>query len=600
MGKRISDLDWAPAALSGSELIEIEIDGRSYKGTPQMVAALLGDAANTAEGVSVQDSAGHFGGANTVQGALDALGARPIATDVDLRGDLASTASGKGAILVKRKLALSGCIERTLYEASLDSISVKEFGAIGDGASHPLSQRFATLAEAQEVYPHAVALTDEIDWAAWQAAINARQSPLSQGSVLAPDGAYVTNRTLVVTQAITLRAMARGCASITKTSAGDLITAGPAKIEGINFFHNGTSGSTFVSTGDDTQLIGCGFRPSSGNPSAMVVLKHANVNLDACGFSGSNASQWCVDVVADTGNFCINGTIGGQTTMYGNCNGVRFRTGTGGRPEGWSLETARIIVTGAVSVEVQSCLSIDVTTCTLDQATAYAVKLAPTGSGIDALTVDDCYIATPGNLTTGKGVAAVAGSGGIRALSVTNCHFELCRDGFVTDSQMSGVRFAHNTCDNIAGVSCDYNGSVAVSIVDNFFRGNNIALRLVDGSTGDQVIVDGNNFDATSSIVYTPTNRARFEFGSNTGKKLSGWASATFAASGTSAYVNVPHGLAVTPDIGRVMVTLAQSSGGHQNTMAKVVSVDATNVQIEAFYTVVSAGNLRANVYCSA
>lgn len=50
--------------------------------------------------------------------------------------------------------------------------SPKAFGAIWDSASHPLSERYATLAEAQAVYPHAVSLTDEIDWAATQAAIN--------------------------------------------------------------------------------------------------------------------------------------------------------------------------------------------------------------------------------------------------------------------------------------------------------------------------------------------------------------------------------------------------------------------------------------------
>jgi hypothetical protein len=51
-------------------------------------------------------------------------------------------------------------------------VDVHTFGAIGDGTSHPLSERFATLAAAQAVYPHATALTDEIDWAAWQGAID--------------------------------------------------------------------------------------------------------------------------------------------------------------------------------------------------------------------------------------------------------------------------------------------------------------------------------------------------------------------------------------------------------------------------------------------
>lgn len=42
------------------------------------------------------------------------------------------------------------------------------FGAIGDGTSHKLSERYTTLADAQAVYPHAVSLDDEIDWCAIQ------------------------------------------------------------------------------------------------------------------------------------------------------------------------------------------------------------------------------------------------------------------------------------------------------------------------------------------------------------------------------------------------------------------------------------------------
>lgn len=45
-------------------------------------------------------------------------------------------------------------------------INVRDFGAIGDGKSHPLSERYNSLAEAQAVYPHATSLTNEIDWAA--------------------------------------------------------------------------------------------------------------------------------------------------------------------------------------------------------------------------------------------------------------------------------------------------------------------------------------------------------------------------------------------------------------------------------------------------
>lgn len=49
-------------------------------------------------------------------------------------------------------------------------VTPEQFGAIGDGTVHPLSERYATLAAAQAVYPHVTSLTQTIDWAACQAA----------------------------------------------------------------------------------------------------------------------------------------------------------------------------------------------------------------------------------------------------------------------------------------------------------------------------------------------------------------------------------------------------------------------------------------------
>lgn len=53
------------------------------------------------------------------------------------------------------------------------TVSIKDFGAIGDGNNHPLSERYSTLAEAQAVYPFITSLTQTIDFAATQAALNA-------------------------------------------------------------------------------------------------------------------------------------------------------------------------------------------------------------------------------------------------------------------------------------------------------------------------------------------------------------------------------------------------------------------------------------------
>jgi hypothetical protein len=60
-----------------------------------------------------------------------------------------------------------------------------DYGAIGDGSSHPLSGYFASLGAAQAVYPHATALSNEMDWAAIQAAINAAMA--AETKVSGPD-----------------------------------------------------------------------------------------------------------------------------------------------------------------------------------------------------------------------------------------------------------------------------------------------------------------------------------------------------------------------------------------------------------------------------
>lgn len=52
------------------------------------------------------------------------------------------------------------------------SISVRQFGAIGDGSFHPLSTRFPSLSAARTEYPAVSALSDSLDGAAIQAAID--------------------------------------------------------------------------------------------------------------------------------------------------------------------------------------------------------------------------------------------------------------------------------------------------------------------------------------------------------------------------------------------------------------------------------------------
>ncbi|SFJ67616.1 hypothetical protein [Methylobacterium brachiatum] len=106
----------------------------------------------------------------------------------DISGKLDKTGDASGA-------TAAGLfpLSRTFTSRLADAVSVKDFGAIGDGATHPLSSKFSTLAAAQLVYACALALSDEIDWCAFQTAVN------SGRPVWIPDGYYLVNRTIAVT-----------------------------------------------------------------------------------------------------------------------------------------------------------------------------------------------------------------------------------------------------------------------------------------------------------------------------------------------------------------------------------------------------------------
>jgi predicted RecA/RadA family phage recombinase len=82
--------------------------------------------------------------------------------------------------------------------SNVEGLSVKSRGAIGDGRSHPLSERFHTLDAARAIYPHASALTQEVDWAATQGAINELARSPFGGIVFVPPGRYRMDAELVL------------------------------------------------------------------------------------------------------------------------------------------------------------------------------------------------------------------------------------------------------------------------------------------------------------------------------------------------------------------------------------------------------------------
>lgn len=132
---------------------------------------------------------------------------RPVDTvDTSLRRAALIGAVSIGALLsgrsaeaastspVMTQIASGATSARTLAARFADTICVKDFGAFGDGSSHPASSVYGTLAALQAVYGTTcngvtVALTQELDWLAFNLAVQTLTT--SGGTVYFPDGTYV-------------------------------------------------------------------------------------------------------------------------------------------------------------------------------------------------------------------------------------------------------------------------------------------------------------------------------------------------------------------------------------------------------------------------
>lgn len=164
---------------------------------------------------------------------------RPVG-DITLRKQLAT--AGSGPLVDDSNINVvqpyQGAVSLTQHDNNALFLNVKQFGAIGDGSYHPLSEIYTSLSSAQAVYPFVTNLTQSVDWAAWQAALNTGKV------VYGTDNAYVITDTLL------------------PVSGGGIIGLGVNKwVSGFTatFNPNLTSGTTFLmyGTGAKNHTLDC-------------------------------------------------------------------------------------------------------------------------------------------------------------------------------------------------------------------------------------------------------------------------------------------------------------------------------------------------------
>lgn len=125
-----------------------------------------------------------------------------------------SDTKNTGASLVGYLSDSSGSLPTNLQRKISEQVSFRDFGAIGDGLSHPLSEKFTSLQAAKAVYPFATNLSDEIDYCAIQKAIFSGKSVSIPPSITpfypvnltlkGPQGKYLLNKSLILVAGVCL------------------------------------------------------------------------------------------------------------------------------------------------------------------------------------------------------------------------------------------------------------------------------------------------------------------------------------------------------------------------------------------------------------
>ncbi|EEQ2761745.1 glycosyl hydrolase family 28-related protein [Escherichia coli] len=256
----------------------------------------------------------------------------PSGSASDVLIQLASTADGKGDALIAVKQPFAGAVARTQHDKNKDVINVKDFGAIGDGNDHPLSEIFSTLSVAQIVYPFVTSLTQSQDYAAIQSAINAAKT--INAAVFLPSGQYVVNSTISADYAVSMYgeggqglrdvssthgpSSVRGTVIMSKVASGRTLSVSPAKycfgltlrdfaiwgvngqcdvglylnsvgwmgiVEGVNiqFFPNQALEIGYI---QDTYFTNCSFLQSGNvdNPAVTMIRQSNYVYFTGCHF----------------------------------------------------------------------------------------------------------------------------------------------------------------------------------------------------------------------------------------------------------------------------------------------------------------------------
>ena len=266
-------------------------------------------------------------------------------------GTIAAARLGAGTPSARRFLRGDG----SWQPAPVDKVNVKDYGAIGDGGSHPLSGVYGTLAAAQAVYPLATALSQEIDFVAFQkATAEALGSPGSENAyanarlnkeIVIPAGNYYFgNDTWTIRNTSGAKITGAGRTATTLTSSGVVLFFDGlwySEISGITFNVTGTGiaaveldgnvpGQPYATRGSQANTFkDCLFQNLSTNSYCFTMNRQGSSGAQGsenlfinCHFFGANLACYY-----QLGYNALNNTFFGGNFQGYNKNAIQIDTG---------------------------------------------------------------------------------------------------------------------------------------------------------------------------------------------------------------------------------------------------------------------------------
>jgi hypothetical protein len=308
------------------------------------------------------------------------------------------------------KASATGAVARTLYNKLSDIISVKDFGAVGNG------------------------VTD--DTAAIQATINAAASLSNGGTVFLPSGTYVVSATLVIPVTVNCIALAGD----NSKSNSRLLRAVSFVAGDLIYANSNTGGANAALVIKDLMIYQGASYQTSGyaihlNARGLVLIDNVNI-ID--GFGGVLISSTAITV---SENITLNDVTYIQTSNYALTYG--------------SSDAGINIKGHPVAILISNC------GCSCQNiTTANALKYGLFIDGADGIQISNCFF----NGITGIGIAPSPNSTPLDDIFFSNCIIDTCRTYGV---HLDGVVSAGYSYTNIRFVGCHINTSIASGLASS-------------------------------------------------------------------------------------------------------------------------------------